>query len=267
MTLLNLDKIVMNQISSNAIIGKNCKFGVGVIIDDNVTIGDDNVFGNHVVITGNVEIGSKNFFSDLISIGRPSCHQVMKYEFREPQNGKIKIGSNNIFREFIAISLPTKKITEIGNHCFLMPNSHVSHDTIFGDNVVFASDVQTSGFTYIGQNTFCGVSVSIHQLTSIGAFCMVGMSSNATKDIPPGMLAYGNPISAIKVDKIGLLKKGFNEKDVSEIIKFYVNSNSKLQAKQNLSNITSQLFRESFNDFLIHSTRKVSLPNNRTWSE
>ena len=67
MSFLNLDKIVMNQISPNATIGKNCKFGVGVVIDDNVTIGDDNVFGNHVVITGNVEIGSKNFFSDLIS--------------------------------------------------------------------------------------------------------------------------------------------------------------------------------------------------------
>ena len=266
MNSLNLEKIVMNQISPNATIGKNCKFGVGVIIDDNVTIGDDNVFGNHVVITGNVEIGSKNFFSDLISIGRPSCHQVMKYEFREPQKGKIKIGNNNIFREFTSFNLPTEKETTcVGNSCFLMPYSHVSHDVIIRDNVVLAMNLQTAGFTYIGQNTFCGVSASTHQLTSIGAFCMIGMHSNATKDIPPGMLAHGNPIKTIKVDKIGLLKKGFNEKDVSEIIKFYDNSNSKSEAKQNLSNITSQLFREGFNDFLIHSTRKVSLPNNRTW--
>jgi len=267
MNFLNLDKIVMNQISSNAIIGKNCKFGVGVIIDDNVTIGDDNVFGNHVVITGNVEIGSKNFFSDLISIGRPSGHQVMKYEFREPQEGKIKIGSNNIFREFFSSGLPTEKITEIGNHCFLMPYCHVSHDSVFRDNVVSANNFQTAGFTYMGQNTFVGFSSATHQRTSIGGFSMIGMHSNATKDIPPGMLAYGNPIKAIKVDKIGLLKKGFNEKDVNEIIKFYDDSNSKSNAKQNLSNITSQLFRESFNEFLIHSTRKVSLPNNRTWSE
>lgn len=257
----------MNQISSNAIIGKNCKFGVGVIIEDNVTIGDDNVFGNYVVINGNVEIGSKNFFSDLISIGRPSCHQVMKYEFREPQEGKIKIGNNNIFREFTSFNLPTEKITEIGNHCFLMPYCHVTHDAIFRDNVVSANNLQTGGFTYIGKNTFVGFSLTTHQHTSIGAFCMIGMHSNATKDIPPGMLALGNPIKTIKVDKIGLLKKGFNEKDVSEIIKFYDDSNSKSDAKQNLSNITLQLFRESFNDFLTHSTRKVSLPNNRTWSE
>ena len=219
------------------------------------------------MINGNVEIGSKNFFSDLISIGRPSCHQVMKYEFREPQEGKIKIGNNNIFREFTSFNLPTEKITEIGNHCFLMPYCHVTHDAIFRDNVVSANNLQTGGFTYIGQNTFVGFSLTTHQQTSIGGFCMVGMHSNATKDIPPGMLAHGNPIKTIKVDKIGLLKKGFNEKDVSEIIKFYDDSNSKSEAKQNLAKITLQLFRESFNDFLTHSTRKVSLPNNRTWSE
>ena len=94
---------------------------------------------------------------------------------------------------------------------------------------------------------------------------MIGMQSNITTDIPPGMLAYGNPVECIKIDKTGLLKKGFNLNDVEEITLFYESSATRLEAKQNVDKITSKLFREAFLEFIYNSKRKISLPNNRSW--
>ena len=254
-----------NFIRQNANVGNNCKFGEGVIIGKNVKIGDNNVFGNYVVIEGNVEIGSSNYFSDMISIGRPSCHQIMKYEFLEPQGGKIVIGDNNVFREFTSFNLPTRKTTTIGNGCYLMPYCHVTHDAVISDGVVFANNVQTGGHTFVGKNTFLGFSVSTHQVSAIGAFCMIGMQSCIIKDIPPGMLAFGNPIRCLQVDKVGLLKKGFKEKDVEEIIRFYEESKTRVDAEKNLSVVSSDLFRKNFSEFLNHSKRSIALPKNRIW--
>jgi len=248
-------------------IGKNCKFGQGVVIGDNVVIGDDNIFGNFISITGNTNIGNSNFFSDFITIGRPSCHQIERYEFKEMQNGSIKIGNNNIFREYTSINLPTTKNTFIENECFFMPYSHISHDVKIRKKVVFANNVQTGGFTYFGMNSFIGFNTSTHQESAIGGFCMIGMGSNIVMDIPPGMLAYGTPATCIKIDSVGLTKKGFNKNQIEEIIKFYEKSNSKEDAKEKLDMVSSTKFKETFIEFLQYSKRNISLPNQRRWED
>jgi UDP-N-acetylglucosamine acyltransferase len=253
------------EIGKDVKIGKNCKFGKNVVIGDNVEIGDDNIFGNFISITGNTSIENNNFFSDFITIGRPSCHQIERYEFKKKQNGLIKIGSNNIFREFFSVNLPTKEITHIENECFFMPYSHISHDVKIRKKVVFANNVQTAGFSYCGENSFVGYSSATHQVSAIGGFCMIGMGTNIVKDIPPGMLAYGNPGTCLKIDSIGLSKKGFSAIEIKEITSFYEKSNSREDAKEKLKMISSIKFKESFMEFLQYSKRDISLPNQEVW--
>lgn len=245
--------------------GKNCEFGKGVILGENVEIGDNNKFGNYIVITDNVKIGSNNYFSDFVSIGRPTQHRKEKFEFKESQSGKIVIGNNNVFREYINVHKPMKEITRIGNSCYIMAFNHISHDTIISDNVVLANNCQIGGYTFIGKTTFLGLSCALHQETTIGAFCHIGMQSNITKDIPPGIVAYGNPIVPKKVDTLGLSKIGFKDKEIEEVISFYQDNKTRVMAKKNLSNISSKIFSQNFLEFINISRKEIILPD-KSWN-
>ena len=140
------------------------------------------------------------------------------------------------------------------------------HDVKIRKKVVFANNVQTGGFSYFGKESFIGFDTSTHQESAIGGFCMIGMGSKIVMDIPPGMLAYGNPAICVKIDLVGLEKKGFDKNQIKEIINFYEESDSKEDAIEKLSMISSTKFKESFIEFLQYSKRNISLPNNRKWA-
>lgn len=250
----------MSHIDENAKIGKNCKFGHNVIIGQNVTIGDNNFFGNNIVIEGNVDIGSGNYFSDFITIGRPGQHRTKKLEFQKTQTGLIKIGNDNIFREFITIHLSVEKETKIGNNCSFFDYVHLPHDVQINDNVVLANDCQLGGLAFVGKCSYLGFANTVHPRSTIGAYCMIGMQSIVSRDIPPFLLAYGSPIRSAKVNIKGLEENGFTNDEIKEIVEFYKILESKEDFSQNIPNLSSERIRSNLQEFLVHSTRNLSLP-------
>ncbi|MEX0778979.1 MAG: hypothetical protein WD491_10615 [Balneolales bacterium] len=76
-----------------------------------------------------------------------------------------------------------------------------------------------SGNVSIGEGTEIGTGTSIVNNVSIGRHCLIGAGSVVTKDIPDGVVAYGNPCKIIrnnerweKALKIDLIKRNGNEK-------------------------------------------------------
>jgi len=106
-------------------------------------------------------------------------------------NGEIHIGENTVITQHCHIDGPTT----IGKGCIIGPHTvMVTHDHDY-DN--------TSGMIHnspgpvkpikIGNNCYIGAGVTIIQGVTIGESSVIGAGSLVTRDIPSGVVAYGNP--------------------------------------------------------------------------
>ena len=173
--------------------------------------------GNYIHKTATINwkeviIGKNNVIGPYCVIGSDAQHT------RDISNGKIYIGSNNIIREFTTIHLPTKlkKKTIIGNNCNLMTMSHIAHDCIIEDDVVFSNNVTLGGNTYVMKKSQLGFNTIIHQNQVIGSFAMIGMGTIVTRSIKilPGFVYFGNPAKKIKKNTEGFKKKGISKTEI-----------------------------------------------------
>ena len=156
-----------------------------------------------------VDIGTGNEIGPYVCIGTDAQHRT------EPSDGKIIIGDNNIIREYSTIHLPTRfsKITAIGSNCYLMALSHIAHDCVVEDNVIFSNNATLGGHVHIMQNSQVGFSVTIHQHQVIGSYCMIGMGTviPRNKKITPGSKWVGNPAKIMGKNAVGLERAGITE--------------------------------------------------------
>jgi UDP-N-acetylglucosamine acyltransferase len=162
-----------------------------------------------VVDWNRVDIGTGNEIGPYVCIGTDAQHRT------EPSDGKIIIGDNNIIREYSTVHLPTRfsKVTSIGNNCYLMALSHIAHDCVVEDNVIFSNNATLGGHVHIMQNSQIGFSVTIHQHQVIGSYCMIGMGTviPRNKKIIPGSKWVGNPAKIMGKNSVGLERAGITE--------------------------------------------------------
>jgi UDP-N-acetylglucosamine acyltransferase len=202
-------------ISKQVIIGENNIIGQNVIIDGNVEIGDNNIIGPNSVLIKNLKIGSNNHFHGSISIGSVGEMGTKGDTFLD--NGLVEIGSNNTFREFITINSPVRReSTKVGNNGYFMARCHIPHDAAIGDFVTMATNSIIGGGCIVNDYAYLGLGSITHQWLEIGKYAMVGMQSVNTKDVPPYCIVVGIPSMISGINKIGLLRRGFNEELISE---------------------------------------------------
>ena len=121
-----------SKLGENVIIGPYCSVGANVIIGDGCRL------VSHAVVAGNTSIGANTHIYPFASIGHPP--QDMKFK-GEPS--KLLIGANNIIREHVTMYPGTEgggMVTQIGNNCLFMVGSHVAHDGVIGNHVIFANN-------------------------------------------------------------------------------------------------------------------------------
>ena len=161
-----------------------------------------------------VKIGKGNIIGPNVIIGTEAQHPY------EKSDGKIVIGNRNVFREFTTIHLPTKikKVTMVGDNCYFMTLSHIAHDCIVENGVIFSNNVTLGGNTYVMKKSQLGFNVTVHQNQVIGSYSMIGMSSVITKKIKikPGFIFAGNPAKKISINKIGIKRKKVSKNDLKK---------------------------------------------------
>lgn len=86
----------------------------------------------------------------------------------------------------------------IGDNVVVNTGSQVNHDNIVEDHVYIASGVILSGGVTIGNNTLLDDGVIITLGTKVGKDSLIGAGAVVTKDIPDGVVAYGNPCKVIR---------------------------------------------------------------------
>src|SRR5690349_8983842 len=124
-------------IDPKAKLGANVSVGAFSIIGADVEIGDNTWIGPHVVIEGPTKIGRDNRIWQFSSIG--AAPQDKKFH---GETSRLIIGDRNVIREFVTFNRGTDDgggETRIGNDNWLMAYVHIAHDSIVGNNVIFAN--------------------------------------------------------------------------------------------------------------------------------
>lgn len=196
-------------VSPDAKLGANVEVGPYAIIDGDVELGDGCKVMAHAYIHRYTRAGKNCVFWPGSSIGA------------EPQDLKFAgevtyavIGDNCVFRECCTVHRGTKDgsgITKIGNNVLMMAYTHAAHDCEVGDNVIMSNNATLAGHVIVEERAIIGGLAAVHQFTRIGRNAMIGGMARITQDIPPYMIAAGDPAFVSGLNVIGLERAGFDE--------------------------------------------------------
>jgi UDP-N-acetylglucosamine acyltransferase len=202
-------------ISPKAELAPDVTVGAFSIIGPDVIIGPGCIIGPHAVINGPTRMGAGNRVFQFASIG--DAPQDKKYA-GEPT--RLEIGDRNVFRESCTINRGTthdKGVTTIGSDNLFMAYSHVAHDCIVGNSLVFANGATLGGHVEVGDHVTLGGLCAVHQFCKIGAYSFIAGGAIVTRDVPNYVMVAGNPAEPHAVNAIGLKRRGFTEEQVRNI--------------------------------------------------
>jgi UDP-N-acetylglucosamine acyltransferase len=197
----------MSQIHSSAVIetgaqiAEGCHIGPYCVIGANVTLGQGCTLHSHIVIDGHTELGEANTLYPFASIGLQS--QDLKHSGGTTHT---RIGTHNTFREYITVHSATDEgdATVIGSHNNLLAYTHVAHDCQLGDHIVMSNVATLAGHVTVENRAIIGGLAAVHQFCRIGTMSIIGGCSKVVQDIPPYMMADGNPATTRALNKEGL---------------------------------------------------------------
>ena len=205
-------------IDPSAILHPDVEVGPFCHIGPQVEIGCGTCLIGHVSIAGPTRIGEGNIFYPYCSIGQRS--QDLKYT-SEPTF--LEIGNNNSFREFCTVNrgtLPGTK-TIIGHHGNFLAYSHIAHDCTVGDHVIFSNNGTIAGHVTVEDHVIIGGLSGVHQFCRLGQHSIVGGCTKIVQDVPPYMIADGNPAEVRGINQVGLERRGFIAEDTRALREAY----------------------------------------------
>jgi UDP-N-acetylglucosamine acyltransferase len=233
------------QIHPSAIVDGRAEIGAGTIVGPYCVIGAEVALGqdcwlqHHVTLSGPMRAGARNKFYAYCSIGQQT--QDLKYQ-GEPTY--LDIGDENTFREFVTINRSTTSEgkTRVGSRGNFLAYSHIGHDCTVGDEVVFSNNATLAGHVQVGNHAVMGGLTAVHQFCRIGRFAIMGGCSKIVQDVPPFMIADGNPAEIRGVNLVGLERQGFTPESVKWIKEaFRLIYRSKYNTRQAMEAIRKEL--------------------------
>jgi UDP-N-acetylglucosamine acyltransferase len=206
-------------VSPQAELAADVEVGPFCVIGAKVRIGPRTRIASHVVINGPSTLGADNQVFQFASIG--DAPQDKKYK-GEPT--RLEIGERNVFREFCTVNRGTthdQGVTRVGNDNLFMAYTHVAHDCQVGSHIVMANCATLGGHVQLGDWVIMGGLAAIHQFSKIGAHAFIANNAAVTRDVPPYIMAVGQPAAPHSVNSEGLKRRGFTPEQISHIREAY----------------------------------------------
>ena len=202
-------------VDSQAELDSSVTVGPYTVIGPHVKVGPGTTIGPHCVIEGHTSIGSGNRIFQFSSLG--AIPQDKKYA-GEPC--ELIIGDRNTIREFCTFNIGSPGgtgITRVGNDNWLMAYVHLAHDCQVGDQTIFANNSQLAGHVQVGDWAILGGFTVVHQFVRLGAHSMTAMCALLFADLPPFVMAQGQPAQARSMNLEGLRRRGFSSERISAV--------------------------------------------------
>lgn len=233
------------QVHPTAVVDPKAEIGPGTVIGPycivhaGVVLGAECWLQNHVTLSGPMVAGARNKFYAYCSIGQQT--QDLKYA-GEPTY--LEIGDENTFREFVTVNRSTTPAgkTRIGHRGNYLAYSHIGHDCTVGDAVVFSNNGTLAGHVQVGDHAIMGGLTAVHQFCRLGRYAITGGCSKIVQDVPPFMIADGNPAKVRGINIVGLERSGFPPETIKTIKEaFRLIYRSKFNTRQALEAIQQEL--------------------------
>jgi len=195
-------------IHPGAQIGVDCQIGPYCVIGEHVILGDGCLLHSHVVIDGHTSLGRANEIFPFASIGLKT--QDLKWKGGIT---KTVIGDHNTFRESVTIHSATSdgEETTVGSHNHILAYSHIAHNVQLGNHVIMSNVATLAGHVTVEDYAVVGGLAAVHQFCRIGRMSIIGGCSKVVQDVPPFMMADGNPAQTRTINKVGMERRGIEE--------------------------------------------------------
>jgi UDP-N-acetylglucosamine acyltransferase len=205
-------------VNKKAELAENVSIGPYSIVEGDVHIGEGSQIGSHCLIADGARIGSHcEIHHGVVLSTKP---QDLKFG---GEMTTLEVGDNTVIREYCDLNRGTKHRgkTRIGRDCFLMAYSHVAHDCFVGDRVILANGVQLGGHVTLEDWVIVGGLVGIHQFCTVGQHAFIGGGYRVIKDVPPYILAGGEPLVYNGLNNVGLKRRGFSMETIASLKRCY----------------------------------------------
>jgi len=240
-------------IHPTAQIGAGCEIGPYCVIGEQAVLGDGCRLHSHVVIGSHTVLGRQNEIYPYACVGQKS--QDLKWKGGTTW---LRVGDGNTIREFATVHRATADgdATVIGSSNNLLAYCHVAHDSRLGDHIIMSNVATLAGHVIVEDYAIVGGLAAVHQFCRIGRMAIIGGCSKVVQDVPPFMLADGNPAETRTINKVGLERNGISEEAQNALRKAYkILFREGLTVPNALQRITKELPASSELEHLINFVR------------
>jgi len=205
-------------IHPQAQLGADCQIGPYCVLGANVVLGDRCALHSHVVIDGHTTLGRENEIFPFASIGLKT--QDLKWKGGV---ARTVIGDQNTFREYVTVNSATGdgEITQVGSRNHILAYCHIAHNVVLGNQVIISNVGTLAGHVVVEDYAVIGGLAAIHQFCRIGKMAIIGGCSKVVQDVPPFMLADGNPAETRTINRVGLERNGVSDEAQSALRQAY----------------------------------------------
>lgn len=209
------------RIHPTAIVDPSAHFADGVVIGPfcvigpNVSVGEDTEFRSHVIVESHTRMGRENVVFQFTTVG--GTPQDRKFA---GETTWCEIGDRNQIRENVTIHRGTSfgaGVTRIGSDNLLMVGMHVAHDCVIGNSVTIANEVMIAGHAHIHDRSTIGGGAGLHQFVTVGRCAYVAGLSGVERDVPPFMIAHGNPATVRTPNTKGMQRWGYAKETIAAV--------------------------------------------------
>lgn len=207
-----------------AIIHSSTRVAAGADIADDVEIGPNCSIGGDVVIARGCRLSANVVVGGRTSIGRGTTIGTFAALGMPPQStspydpaGRLVVGADGRLGERVTVNVGTRAgggLTQIGDRCVMLPNSHVGHDCLVGSDVVLGIGTALAGHCLVGDFARFESFSAAHQYSRIGASALVDIRTFVRADVIPFGVASGDISCLLGLNEAGMRQRRFAERDI-----------------------------------------------------
>lgn len=175
----SIDDGVLIAYPSDRVAGSELTMGTGARLRSGTVIYAGSTFGQRLNTGHNVVIREQVQVGDDVSIWSNSV-----IDYGCVIGDRVKIHSNCYVAQY----------TELEDEVFLAPGVTIANDLYPGNE----ESAEAMAGPLVRHGAQIGVNVTLLPYVTIGRGAIVGAGSVVTRDIPDGMIAYGNPAVAVR---------------------------------------------------------------------
>lgn len=192
-------------VDPKAELGADVEVGPFAVIEADTRVGDGSSVGAHAVLHAGCRLGRRVRVAPHAVLG--GAPQILGHE---AVPAFLSIGDDSVIREYVTVHRGAKEggETRVGRGCMLMALCHVAHDCQIADGAILTSYAALAGHVEVGEHAVLGGLAAFHQFVRVGKLAMVGGMSRVIKDVPPFVIAEGNPCRVRGLNSVGLRRAG-----------------------------------------------------------